>query len=190
MGGGGEGGGGGATTAAEIERRFALGPYQIATVIHEAVHQMAFNAGLHTRLADNPLWVTEGMAMFFEMPDLASKSGWRTIGAVNTLRQRQFLEYLEKRHKGEALSGLIASDARFTDGATATDAYAAAWSLTYFLIKTRGEEYVKYLQRLQQKPRLVWDKPAERVADFQGVFGKDLVGLEGEWVRFARRLRG
>ncbi|RPI76748.1 MAG: DUF1570 domain-containing protein, partial [Planctomycetaceae bacterium] len=76
-------GNGPATTPAEISRRLAAAPFNIATVIHEATHQIAFNSGIHTRLADNPLWVTEGMAMFFETPDLTSRAGWRTVGAVN-----------------------------------------------------------------------------------------------------------
>ena len=40
----------------------------LATNVHEAVHQLSFNTGLQVRLADNPLWFSEGMAMFFETP--------------------------------------------------------------------------------------------------------------------------
>src|SRR5690606_18797083 len=63
----------------EIQRKLVSAPFNIATVVHEATHQMAFNSGMHTRLADNPLWLVEGMAMFFETPDLTSRSGWRTV---------------------------------------------------------------------------------------------------------------
>ncbi|HAC89334.1 MAG TPA: hypothetical protein DCF63_01700, partial [Planctomycetaceae bacterium] len=54
----------------------------VATIVHEAVHQLAFNSGLQVRLADNPLWLSEGLAMFFEAPDLQSPQGWK-IGNVN-----------------------------------------------------------------------------------------------------------
>ena len=43
---------------------------QIATILHEACHQIAFNTGLQTRLGDYPLWVSEGIATFFEATDL------------------------------------------------------------------------------------------------------------------------
>ena len=69
----------------------------VATIIHEATHQIAFNSGLQTRFADVPLWVSEGMAVFFETPDLQSAKGWRTIGAVNTTRlDRSFVSYLPR----------------------------------------------------------------------------------------------
>ena len=55
----------------------------VATIVHEATHQIAFNCGLQTRFADIPLWLCEGMAVYFEAPDLASTRGWRGIGRVN-----------------------------------------------------------------------------------------------------------
>ena len=55
----------------------------VATVVHEATHQIAFNCGLQQRYADIPLWLCEGMAVYFEAPDLASTHGWRGIGRVN-----------------------------------------------------------------------------------------------------------
>ena len=55
----------------------------VATVVHEATHQMAFNCGLHARLAPVPVWVSEGIATYFETPDLRSRTGWRGIGGVN-----------------------------------------------------------------------------------------------------------
>ncbi len=39
-----------------------------ATIVHEAVHQLAFNTGVHERLAENPLWLVEGFATMFEQP--------------------------------------------------------------------------------------------------------------------------
>jgi hypothetical protein len=42
------------------------------TIIHEAVHQVAFNLGLHRRIGDNPLWVVEGLATTFEPENFRS----------------------------------------------------------------------------------------------------------------------
>ncbi|HEX2474182.1 MAG TPA: DUF1570 domain-containing protein, partial [Lacipirellulaceae bacterium] len=62
----------------------------VATIVHEATHQIAFNCGLQTRYADIPLWLCEGMAVYFEAPDLASTRGWRGIGRVNYPRLTTF----------------------------------------------------------------------------------------------------
>jgi hypothetical protein len=37
------------------------------TLVHEAVHQLAFNYGLHTRTGQNPRWVVEGLATMLEV---------------------------------------------------------------------------------------------------------------------------
>ncbi|HTI51339.1 MAG TPA: DUF1570 domain-containing protein, partial [Planctomycetaceae bacterium] len=177
-----------ATDAGEISRRLAAAPFNVATIVHEATHQIAFNSGMHTRYADNPLWLAEGMAMFFETPDLTSRSGWKTVGAVNDLRLRQFQAGLPRR-RADALATLVQSDARFTDSEQMGDAYAEAWALSYFLIKTRKEAYVDYLNSVAQKPRLTWDDPAARLKDFRAAFGENLQQLDGEFIRFMRRVK-
>lgn len=182
-------GDGPADTAAEINRRLEAVPFNIATVIHEATHQIAFNSGMHTRYADNPLWLVEGMAMYFETPDLSSKSGWKTVGAVNDLRLGQFIEFSGKRRAADSLATLVSSDARFTNAETMGDAYAEAWALTHFLIRTKKEAYVKYLTKLAAKPRLVWDKPEDRLAEFRAAFGEDLSRLDTDLLKHVRRLK-
>lgn len=181
-------GGGGAVSTADINRQLGAAPENIATVIHEATHQIAFNSGLHTRYADNPLWLTEGMAMFFEMPDLNSKKGWKTVGAVNTLRLRQFLQATAGGRQRDALTNLVKSDALFTEAQTAGDAYAEAWALTYFLATTRKDAYVNYLRRISAKPRLIWNTPEQRLAEFQAAFGQDLQKLDAECMKYMQRL--
>jgi len=172
----------------DIARKLASAPYNVATLVHEATHQIAFNSGLHTRYADNPLWLTEGMAMFFETPDLKNRSGWRTVGAVNPLRLRQFRDYARSRRPANSLQTLLGSDARFLDAEQMADAYAEAWTLTHFLIRTRKQEYVKYLTKVAEKSRLVWDTPEERLAEFQAVFGDDLQKLDRDLLRYLQKL--
>ena len=86
----------------------------VATIIHEATHQIAFNCGLQTRFADIPVWVSEGLAVYFETPDLQSPKGWRNIGAVNQPRLDRFREYLTRRPPG-SLASLLADDKRMRD---------------------------------------------------------------------------
>lgn len=176
--------------ADDINRQVAAVPYNIATVIHEATHQIAFNSGMHTRYADNPLWLVEGMAMYFETPDLSSKTGWKTAGAVNDERLAQFRDFVGKgRRKADSLATLLASDARFNDAEQAADAYAEAWALSFYLIRSKKEAYVKYLNALAAKPRLVFDTPDERLSEFRDCFGDDLKQIDAELMKAMRRLK-
>ncbi|MGE5192608.1 MAG: DUF1570 domain-containing protein, partial [Deltaproteobacteria bacterium] len=173
----------------DIAGILAAAPFNVATVIHEATHQIAFNSGMHTRYADNPLWLVEGMAMYFETPDLSSKSGWKTVGAVNDLRLGQFQEFAAERRKPDSLTTLVSSDARFTDAGQMADAYAEAWALSHYLIRAKKEAYVKYLATVAAKPRLVWNTPEERLAEFRAAFGDDLEKLNTEMLRHLKKLQ-
>jgi len=179
-----------ARSIAAVRRKVRRSPFNVATVVHEATHQISFNSGLQTRYADNPLWASEGLAMYFETPDLRSPKGWRTVGKVNPFRIRRFRNYVQNRRKAESLTTLLADGKRFADSKTAADAYAEAWALTYFLIKTRRKDYEQYLARLSEKRPLIFGSGKDRVSEFRQVFG-DPVKLEREFLKYFanRRLR-
>jgi hypothetical protein len=159
----------------------------VATIVHEATHQIAFNCGLHQRYSDVPLWVSEGLAVYFETPDLSSFRGWRTIGSINAVRLAGFKQYLARRPE-QSLQTLIADDRRLRDPTQASDAYSEAWALNYFLIRQRPKEFEAYLKVLAGKGPLLWDKPDARLKEFQRAFG-DLQALDAEFVRQMSRLR-
>ena len=174
-------------TAAEIQKQALRNPGNIATVIHEAVHQLSFNIGLQTRYADNPVWFSEGLAMYFETPDLEARSGWRTIGQINPVRLDRY-RALAKQRPPEIRS-LLATDDRFRDPQLAVDAYAEAWALHFFLLRTQKEKYNRYLSQLTAKPPMKWDTPDQRVANFEAAFGP-LAEVEVEQAKFMARQRG
>lgn len=178
-----------ATTIAEIHRRAQRIPASVATVVHEATHQIAFNRGMHRRYADNPVWLTEGMAMYFEAPDLKSRRGWSGIGKVNASRLFRFREFLKSKRQPDSIETLVKDNSRFGNADSAIDAYAEAWALTYFLIRTRIRDYTQYVKLVSQNQPFDWDKPEERLAEFQSVFGSDLIKLNRELLSFTRRLR-
>ncbi|MHC4406876.1 MAG: DUF1570 domain-containing protein, partial [Planctomycetota bacterium] len=93
----------------------------VATIVHEATHQIAYNCGLHTRYGDCPRWFSEGIAVYFETPDLTSFKGWRNIGAVNGPRLAQFRSYVLRRPH-DSLATLISDDLRFRDTKRTDDA--------------------------------------------------------------------
>jgi hypothetical protein len=160
----------------------------VATIVHEATHQIAFNTGLQTRFADIPLWLSEGLAVYFETPDLQSAKGWRGIGAVNASRLAKFREYRQTRPAG-SLRTLIADDKRLRDARAALDAYAEAWALNYYLLQTHPREYLAYLQTLSAKQPLMWDDPETRLREFQNAFGQDLDQLDADFLRHMDKLR-
>jgi hypothetical protein len=177
------------TTAARINRMLAQPGAEgtVATIVHEATHQLAFNCGLQTRYADIPYWVSEGIANYFETPDLRSKKGWRNIGAVNRVRLVDFRKYLRRR-SGDSLQTLLSSDTRFLNARTKLDAYAEAWALNYFLIRKHQDEYLAYIRLLSEKLPLRYDEAEGRLAQFEHAFG-DLKELDTEFLRYMRNVR-
>jgi hypothetical protein len=159
----------------------------VATIVHEATHQIAFNCGLQMRYADIPLWLCEGMAAYFEAPDLSSTRGWRGIGRVNYARLATFQENLQQWRDG-SLTQLLAADRRFREPKSAAIAYADAWALNYYLIKYEPQAYKAYLQALAAKPPLVVDEPEARLAEVRKHFG-DLRRLEREFLEQMSRAR-
>ncbi|QDV53772.1 hypothetical protein Enr17x_58530 [Gimesia fumaroli] len=177
-----------AFTDADILRKLRKSPFNMATIIHECTHQIAFNIGLHTRFADNPLWLTEGMATYFETPDLRSKTGWRTVGKPNPWRLTQFQNYARSRRPADSLQTLIASDERFQNAETVLDTYAEAWAFSYFLIKTKRRLYEEYLHRIAARKPLIWSTPEERLKEFRSVFGADLRRLDQQFLKYMRQI--
>lgn len=152
------------------------------TILHEAVHQVAFNTGIHSRIGENPLWLVEGLATALEVN--AVRTGDRLanpLNRVNDNRYRWFLQSLARRPSIQ-LADLIANDDRFRSAVL--DAYADSWALTFYLMETRSADFTAYLRLLAKRDPLVPLTPEQRLADFQQVFGKDLSLLEARIRRY------
>jgi hypothetical protein len=160
----------------------------VATIVHEATHQISFNCGFQTRLAANPLWLSEGLAMYFETPDLSSTRGWSGIGNVNYSRLDRFSDNLQN-NRAAPLKRMIESDELFRKPETAVDSYAQAWAWTYYLIKWKPKEYAAYARMVRDKPMLQEDQPQKRLADFHKFFGDDLQELEEDFFRKMERVK-
>ncbi len=159
----------------------------VATIVHEATHQLAYNCGVQVRYAANPMWVSEGLAVFFESPDYKSDRGWRTVGAVNVVHLMNFRRNLGARPP-DSLMSILVEDKRFHDSKLVADAYSEAWALNYFLLNRHREKYVTYLKSLAEKKPLLDDTPQERLDAFKEVFG-DLKALDEEFVKYIQKLR-
>jgi hypothetical protein len=163
------------------------GERTVATIVHEATHQMAFNCGLHTRYADIPVWVSEGIAMYFETPDLKSTNGWTTIGAVNRTRLAGLRSYLPDR-PADSLKSLVVNDNRFRDTRAAPSAYGEAWGLVHQLMSNSKTQkpFITYLKMLAQKERLAFGTPEDRLREFEAAFG-ELGKVDEAFIRAMRR---
>jgi hypothetical protein len=157
----------------------------VATLVHEGTHQMAFNAGMHRRLAPVPLWVCEGVATYFETPDSSNPRGWRAIGLVNEPRKKQFLATARPGWLGDLLRG----DSAFRQPEAATEAYAKAWALTAYLIHTKKKRFVEYLRVLAGKEPFDDDPPAVRIEEFTAAFGPPDAVMEQAVAAFVARPR-
>ena len=161
---------------------------QIATILHEACHQIAFNTGLQTRLGDYPLWLSEGLATFFESADTRSSSGWAGAGKVNAYNLDQFRQYYRARPP-DSLVSLLTQDERFRKGDTSAAAYGESWGLTFYLIKKKPKEFVSYLMKLRSREPGNPSDARQRLDDFQESFGADLDKIDKEFVRMIAALR-
>ncbi len=159
----------------------------VATIVHEGTHQLMFNTGMQTRFSDTPLWVNEGLAMYFETPDPDSAQGFRAIGNVNLMRLNRFIVYSRTR-KPDSLKILISDDNVLRDPAQLLDRYSEAWAFNYFLLNRHPDAYVAYLKHLAAKPLLKYDTPESRLSDFSLFFDGELAGLDHEFLEYVARL--
>lgn len=160
----------------------------VATIVHEATHQLMFNNGMQQRLADIPLWVSEGLAVYFEAPDLSNAKGWKGIGKINILRYQRAKQYLRQR-PADSLQTLLQDDKRFRDPSGNLDAYAEAWALNFFLLKKYRKQYQSYLQSLSERKPLNNASAEQRIELFVTELGKPLAEIDREFVEFLYKLR-
>jgi len=176
-------------SASTIRRRLADKPLQVATVVHEAVHQLAFNSGLQVRMADNPLWLSEGLAMYFETTSSRSSLLWNRPGLVNPRHQPGFMKLLEAKQVSGAMNTLIESDSAFLKAAEMPAAYAKAWALTHYLVREKKAGMQKFLHNIMQRKPMVGLTAEERTQEFVAAFGKLPDEMEQELVSYTRRQR-
>jgi hypothetical protein len=158
------------------------------TLVHEAIHQLAFNTGLHVRLGANPTWVVEGLAMVLE-PENARRplrSDVRPRDRVNAVRLQQYLATADQPDRLQPAE-LLSDDSAFKQ--RPLEAYATAWAMTFYLLETRPGDYARYLRTMASRSPLDEIPAEQRLADFRTeVRTADLAQFEAEMTRFLQRI--
>lgn len=167
--------------------RHANGERQIATLVHEAAHQLACNTGLQQRLAPYPAWLSEGIAMFFETPNLTHQKGWNGIGSVHRQKLSDFL-VAQRDGLCPAWRDVIQSNGSFSDSETALAAYSQSWLLTYYLYKKKRLEFVHYVQQLAEIKPFDDTSKGRSVSTFFRAFEMDANSMAEELRQFSQSL--
>lgn len=158
------------------------------TIVHEAIHQMAFNSGVHSRFAPPPRWVAEGLGTLFEARGVANADRYiKQSERINQHRLADFRNYCTAGRETGSLAGFLASDRSFQTSPEA--AYSEAWALTFFLFETQPARYVDYLQHTARRAEFTDYRATDRLTDFQRYFGADLRQLETRFLRYMAGLK-
>jgi hypothetical protein len=172
-----------------IRRLLLQLPRQMATVVHEAVHQLAFNRGLQARMADNPLWLSEGLALYFETGSSRSTLLWSRPGVVSPVHQPAFVQLAASGSLPIPIRELVSSDALFMDSSRNPETYAESWALTTFLINKQRDGFDRLMQQIAKRKPLVGLTAAQRLAEFETAIGKTTDEIQAEMIPYIRRLR-
>jgi hypothetical protein len=158
------------------------------TIIHEATHQTAFNVGIHKRFIATPRWLTEGLATMFEARGVWNSQYDRSqADRINRGRLNDFRNYAATRRRPGAVAELLASDNAFRSDPGG--AYAEAWALSFYLCETQPRLYAAYLAKTAQRPLFADYPAAERIADFQDIFGPEMKMFETKFLRYMEEVQ-
>jgi hypothetical protein len=159
-----------------------------ATVVHEAAHQTAFNTGIHTRFAETPTWVAEGLGTLFETRGVWDARNFPNVqDRINRDRLANFRQYLAAGRPTNGHMLLVADDRLFRTNPLA--AYAEAWALSFYLSEKEPRKYAEYLERTARLKPFETYSTSRRVSDFQAVFGANSRLFDANFLRFIAELK-
>ena len=157
------------------------------TIIHEAVHQSAFNTGLHRRHGGSPAWIVEGLGTMFEAPGVHSSARHPHLkDRVNKIQLHAFQDFLREGRQSGYWARLVASDTFFH--AAPLQGYAESWAFSFFLSETRPRQYAQLLALTASKQPFKEYTATERWGDFVRIFGSDVKHMEAQFLDYIDRL--
>jgi hypothetical protein len=160
----------------------------LATVMHEAAHQTAFNCGVHTRFGQTPKWGIEGLGCLFEARGIYDAFHYRKIDdRLNLGRLRDFKHMRKTTDLEPLMMDMVASENVFKR--RPGQAYAMAWALTFYLSEKQPRDYMRFLKKTSNLGPFDSYSQSQRVRDFQQIFGRDSKMLMTRVGRFIDEIR-
>lgn len=176
------------TSTGNLVRELRRSPRQVETIVHEVIHQLCFNTGLQTRFADNPIWLSEGLAVYFEGASGRGSLVWSGPGHVNRI-QLAHLRAAGGNQWKLPLQELLTSDEPFRSEKTVRDAYAESWALNYFLIRKHRSGFDDLLRTLQTRKPLIPVSADVRAREVTDATGLTMGEMERQLQQFVKRIR-
>jgi hypothetical protein len=176
-------------THSDVIRELRKRPRQVETIVHEAVHQLAYNTGLQVRYADNPMWLSEGLAVYFEPISGRGALMWNRPGEVSRIHLQGFQQATQDTGLQLPLSELLTSDSAFTRPDTLAAAYAEGWALTWFLLKTNPTGFASLMQQQQLRKPLTTVSVVDRQQEIVQASGLSIAELEAALIQHMSKVR-
>ncbi len=155
------------------------------TIVHEAIHQVSFNIGVHNRCVDNPTWVVEGIATMLEI--IPSDRLWNLGNhSMRHPDQLAVFQAVPERHRGNLLKHLVHSDQLFREHPRV--AYALSWGMAVYLAETQTSKFSEYLQVVGSHSPTEKMTAEMRRDDFVQFFGDDWAMLAARVSRYVAEL--
>ena len=153
-----------------------------ATVVHEAVHQLAFHTRIQSPHIQNPLWLSEGLATAFETdhPDKAFGPDHEYA-----LRTEQFQEILAEGKLIPLRDLVTYTRMPDNDDDTISSVYHQSYALITWMNRFRREELRDVMDALRNEPP-GRPGPQRHLQIFEQAFG-DVDRLERLWLRHERK---
>jgi hypothetical protein len=148
-----------------------------ATVRHEAAHQSAFNAGIHSRVNDTPRWITEGVGQMFEPPAMVDAAGATQL--VDRINQDSISVINAKRSDrhdvwfSQTVMQLVSDDTMFANQGQVSEAYAVAWAMMFYLAERQTREFADLLNHTAGRTPFKEYTRTQRLQDFERIVGSD-----------------
>ena len=177
------------TTYVSSDPRIARQIAQLSnvTVVHETIHQAAFNTGVHNRLCAVPSWMSEGFAMLFESRGFRkSKPDQLITDRVNTRRLRTLKKMFQSGRARGTLKTMLVNDRLFE---TDPDlAYSLAWGLSFYLAEKEKDKYLRFVIVDGNTNQFAKYTTDQRITFFAKTFGADIDALERRLEKFILKL--
>jgi len=157
----------------------------IATVFHEALHQIAFNTGIHFRTATPPRWLAEGIATAFESPGMYDHLRSRERkDRINTVMLQHVKIYAKDETFASDIQSLIANDDLFEQDPT--KAYALSWAIAFHHMETGPQQFMHFLKATNNRKPFDEHGHRDRLSDFSLLAQTGIQNYAEQLARFYR----